>query len=98
MAQSIVPSKTSDSETLNRKSHKPKAPAFSLSLRTRSILYGIGAAAILTILIALGSRGFHWFDAALIGYAVATIFAVAAVSYKKTFCLALPPTLRSWMP
>lgn len=96
MAQSIVPSKTPDSETLNRKSHKPKAPAFSLSLRTRSILYGIGAAVILTILIALGSRGFHWFDAALIGYAVATIFAVAAVSYKYTFWLARPPTWRYW--
>ncbi len=68
----------------------------TLSLRVRSILYGIVAAAILTLLIALGSRGFHWFDASLIGYAVATIFATAAVTYKYTFWLARPPTWRYW--
>ncbi len=39
---------------------------------------------------------FHWFDAALIGYAVATIFATAAVTYKYTFWLARPPTGRYW--
>ena len=96
MAQSVVPSKTPGSETPAHKSHAPKTAASSLSLRTRSILYGIGAAIILTILIAVGSRGFHWFDAALIGYAVATIFAVAAVTYKYTFWLARPPTWRYW--
>jgi len=48
------------------------------------------------MLIALGSRGFHWFDAALIGYAVATIFAIAAVTYKYSFWLARPPTGRYW--
>jgi hypothetical protein len=68
----------------------------TLSLRIRSILYGIVAAAILTLLIVLGSRGFHWFDASLIGYAVATIFATAAVTYKYTFWLARPPTWRYW--
>src|SRR5437870_11956424 len=96
MAQSVVPSKTPGSETPARKSHEPKTAASSLSLRTRSILYGIGAAIILTILIAVGSRGFHWFDAALIGYAVATIFAVAAVTYKYSFWIARPPTGRYW--
>lgn len=69
---------------------------FALSLRTRCILAGILAAAALTLLIALGSRGFHWFDAALIGYAVATIFATAAVVYKYSFWLARPPTGRYW--
>lgn len=68
----------------------------TLGLRTRSILYGILAAAILTGLIALGSRGFHWFDAALIGYAVGSIFAVAAVTYKYSFWLARPQTGRYW--
>src|SRR5438067_6396179 len=96
MAQSVVPSKTPGSETPAHKSHAPKTATSFLSLRTRSILYGIGAAIILTILIAVGSRGFHWFDAALIGYAVATIFAVAAVTYKYTFWLARPPTWRYW--
>jgi hypothetical protein len=57
---------------------------------------GIVAALVLVLLIALGSRGFHWFDAALIGYAVGTVFAVAAVTYKYTFWLARPPTGRYW--
>ncbi len=65
-------------------------------LRMRSIGAGMVAAFVLVLLIALGSRGFHWFDAALIGYAVATIFATAAVTYKYTFWLARPPTGRYW--
>src|SRR5690348_1433593 len=65
-------------------------------LRIRSIAAGSIAALLLIGLIALGSRGFHWFDAALIGYAVATIFATAAVVYKYTFWLARPPTGRYW--
>jgi hypothetical protein len=56
----------------------------------RSIVAGILAALVLVLLIALGSRGFHWFDAALIGYAVGTVFAVAAVTYKYTFWLSRP--------
>src|SRR5579884_3204989 len=69
---------------------------FAPGLRTQAILYGILAAAILSGLIALGSRGFHWFDATLIGYAVASIFAAAAVTYKYSFWLARPPTGRYW--
>lgn len=75
-------------------SHPPTR--FTVGLRTRAILYGILAAAILTGLIALGSRGFHWFDATLIGYAVASIFAAAAVTYKYSFWLARPQTGRYW--
>ena len=75
---------------------KKPAGFFALRLRTRCILAGILAAAGLTLLIALGSRGFHWFDAALIGYAVASIFAIAAVTYKYSFWLARPPTGRYW--
>src|SRR2546430_2729794 len=67
-----------------------------LGLRTRAMLYGILAAVILTGLIVLGSRDFHWFDAALIGYAVGSIFAAAAVTYKYSFWLARPQTGRYW--
>ena len=74
----------------------PRSQRKPLGLRTRSILHGILAAAILTGLIALGSRGFHWFDATLIGYAVASIFAAAAVTYKYSFWLARPQTGRYW--
>lgn len=79
--------------------HLPDAqqPArWTKRLRVRSIGAGIIAALGLVLLIALGSRGFHWFDAALIGYAVATVFATAAVTYKYTFWLARPPTGRYW--
>lgn len=76
-------------------SHQPP-PQQAKHLRVRSIGAGIAAALVLILLIALGSRGFRWFDAALIGYAVATVFATAAVTYKYTFWLARPPTGRYW--
>jgi hypothetical protein len=65
-------------------------------LRVRSIVAGTVAALVLVLLIALGSRGFHWFDATLIGYAVGTVYATAAVTYKYSFWLARPPTGRYW--
>jgi hypothetical protein len=100
MEQSVVPSNEA-AEHQVRLQQPPRplpqhAQRTGLGLRARSILYGIIAAAILTLLIAIGSRGFHWFDAALIGYAVATIFAVAAVTYKYSFWLMRPSTGRYW--
>lgn len=73
-----------------------KQASQSPKLRVRSLLVAIGAAALLVLLIAVGSRGFHWFDEALIGYAVAAVFATAAVAYKYTFWLSRPPTGRYW--
>jgi hypothetical protein len=91
MAQSVMPSSETTRDASPRAQPRP-----TIRLRTRSIILGIIAAAVLTLLIAVGSRGFHWFDAALIGYAVATIFATAAVTYKYAFWLARPPTGRYW--
>ncbi len=93
MEQPVI---ASNNRMHSRQPHTQRLFFSSLGLRTRSILYGTMAAALLTLLIALGSRGFHWFDATLIGYAVATIFATAAVTYKYTFWLARPPTGRYW--
>ncbi len=62
--------------------------------RVTAVIAGTIAAAILIVLIVLGSRGFQWFDAALIGYAVGTVFATAAVTYKYTFWLMRPQTGR----
>jgi len=95
MDQSIVPS----SGVAADGTHSPperQRPFFGWGLRARSLCYGIVAALLLVLLIGLGSRGFHWFDAALIGYAVATIFATAAVTYKYAFWLSRPPTGRYW--
>jgi hypothetical protein len=74
----------------------PRAHRSAVGLRVRSLGFGVLAAALLVLLIALGSRGFHWFDEALIGYAVGTIFATAAVVYKYTYWLARPQTQRYW--
>ena len=95
MEQSVVPStRTSDQQSQTFKPYRQTKPF--LDQRIRSIIYGLIAAGILVLLIAVGSRGFHWFDAALIGYAVAAIFATAAITYKYTFWLARPPTGRYW--
>ena len=52
------------------------------------------AAALLVLLIFVGSRGFRDFDSALIGYAVASVFAVAAITYRYTLWITRPPTWR----
>src|SRR5579875_469354 len=93
MEEPVVTSRRNASEVRPRTQPRRRAV---LDLRARSILTGIAAAILVTLLIAIGSRGFHWFDASLIGYAVGTIFAVAAVTYKYTFWLARPPTFRYW--
>jgi hypothetical protein len=95
MEEPIATSSRNASEVRPRTQRVPGTGP-GLGLRTRSILAGIAAAIVVTLLIAIGSRGFHWFDASLIGYAVGTIFAVAAITYKYTFWLARPPTFRYW--
>lgn len=99
MNQSTLPPDGTAAQTRSGRLPEPRAtrpPYPLLKLQNRSLLIGVGAALLLTLLIALGSRGFHWFDAALIGYAVAAIFATAAVTYKYAFWLSRPPTGRYW--
>lgn len=52
------------------------------------------SALFLVLLIYVGSRGFKDFDSALIGYAVATVFAFAAIVYRYTLWITRPPTWR----
>lgn len=52
------------------------------------------SAMTLSLLIYLGSRRFKDFDAALIGYAVASVFAFAAAVYRYTLWIMRPPTWR----
>jgi hypothetical protein len=47
---------------------------------------------ITLVLVFVGSRGLRDFDAALIGYAVATVFAIAALTYRYMLWLGRPPT------
>ena len=52
------------------------------------------ATVLLLLLIYLGSRGLKDFDSALIGYAVATVFATAAITYRYILWVTRPPTWR----
>jgi hypothetical protein len=45
------------------------------------------AALVLLVLIYVGSRGLRDFDAALVGYAVGSVFALAAVVYRYTLTI-----------
>ena len=54
----------------------------------------VASAGGLALLIFAGSRDLADFDSALIGYAVATLFAVAALAYRYTLWITRPPTWR----
>jgi hypothetical protein len=52
--------------------------------------------AILAILIVAGSRNLQHFDAALVGYTFAVLFATFAITYRYAMWLQRPPTRRYW--
>jgi hypothetical protein len=54
------------------------------------------ATAILAALIVVGSRRLSHFDAALVGYTFATLFAAFAVSYRYAMWVQRPPTALYW--
>src|SRR5581483_960386 len=64
------------------------------SSRTIALITAFAVTVVLLILVFLGSRGLRDFDSALIGYAVATIFTVAALAYRYTLWIQRPPTWR----
>jgi len=59
-----------------------------------ALITSCGVTVFLLVFIVIGSRGLHDFDSALIGYAVATIFTVAALAYRYTLWIQRPPTWR----
>jgi hypothetical protein len=54
------------------------------------------ATAILAGLIILGSRNLNHFDAALVGYTFATLFATFGITYRYAMWLRRPPTRMYW--
>src|SRR5215204_2361048 len=66
------------------------------NLNCLATLAAIGAAALVTTLIVLGSQGLQHFDWALLPYALATIFSAAAVAYRCTAWFQRPPTKQYW--
>ena len=59
-------------------------------------LSGVVATVFLAGLILLGSRRLSHFDAALVGYTFATLFAAFGITYRYTMWLQRPPTAMYW--
>lgn len=58
----------------------------------RSIVCGLLTAGFTAVLIIVGSRRLQNFDAALVGYTFATLFAIFGVTYRYAMWLHKPPT------
>jgi hypothetical protein len=58
--------------------------------------WGMAAALVLGVLIVLGSRTLNHFDAALVGYTFATLFATFGITYRYAMWLRRPPTRMYW--
>src|SRR6187399_826188 len=60
-------------------------------------IWGTVTTAILIVLIVAGSRNLAHFDAALVGYTFAVLFATFAITYRYSMWLQRPPTRRYWI-
>jgi ribosomal protein S27AE len=62
----------------------------------RATAAGLVASAFLAALIILGSSNLDQFDAALVGYTFATLFATFGIAYRYAMWLQRPPTRMYW--
>jgi hypothetical protein len=62
----------------------------------RAAAWGTLLTGLLTALIVTGSRGLEHFDAALVGYTFATLFATFGITYRYAMWLQRPPTRMYW--
>jgi hypothetical protein len=65
--------------------------------RARAVLWGLAVTTALAALIVTGSRRLAHFDAALVGYTFATLFAAFGITYRYAMWLQRPPTWRYWV-
>ncbi len=63
---------------------------------TVAAAWGLAAAVVLALLIVAGSRTLNHFDAALVGYTFATLFAAFGITYRYAMWLRRPPTRMYW--
>jgi hypothetical protein len=64
--------------------------------RVRATAWGLLVSVLLLALIVAGSRNLQHFDAALIGYTFATLFATFGITYRYAMWLHRPPTRMYW--
>jgi hypothetical protein len=64
--------------------------------RIRSMVWGLLFSVGLAVLIVAGSRNLQHFDAALVGYTFATLFATFGITYRYAMWLQRPPTRLYW--
>lgn len=62
----------------------------------RSLVIALIITGLLAVLIVAGSRRLSHFDAALVGYTFATLFAAFALAYRYSMWLQRPPTALYW--
>jgi hypothetical protein len=62
----------------------------------RSVAWGLGATLLLAVLIVVGSRNLAHFDAALVAYTFAVLFATFGLTYRYAMWLQRPPTGLYW--
>jgi hypothetical protein len=63
----------------------------------RATAWGLAAAGVLAALIVIGSRNLSHFDAALVGYTFAVLFAIFGIAYRYAMWLQRPPTAVYWI-
>jgi hypothetical protein len=66
------------------------------SVNLRAALWAVLFTSILGALIVFGSRNLAHFDAALVGYTFATLFATFGITYRYAVWLQRPPTRMYW--
>ncbi len=64
--------------------------------KLRAAAWGLLFMGVLAILIVIGSRNLDHFDAALVPYTFATLFAVFGITYRYAMWLQKPPTRMYW--
>jgi nitrate/nitrite transporter NarK len=64
--------------------------------RMRAGAWAAGVTALLAAAIVVGSRNLSHFDAALVGYTFATLFAAFAITYRYAMWIERPPTRLYW--
>lgn len=64
---------------------------------SRPTIYGVLAAAGLTLLVIIGSRNLEHFDSALFGYTIASIVALGAIVFRYAVWLQRPATRAYWL-